>query len=89
MRHHCPDQMEQHAAPVSQAAADQCCATGEERQQHNQSQSPVRIAASVAVTVIDAVPAFVAPEIEPPADKPVARAARSAPLHVLLSVFLI
>jgi hypothetical protein len=91
MRDHCPDQMdgERHAAPVSQAAANRCCATGEQRQQDSRSQSPVRIAASVAVPVIDAVPAFVAPEMAPPADKPVAPAPRSAPLHVLLSVFLI
>ena len=78
-----------HAVPVSQAAANRCCVTGEQRQQNSRSPSPVRIAASVAVPIVDVVPAFVAPVVEAPADKPIAPAARSAPLHVLLSVFLI
>lgn len=87
----CPDRVDAagHAADVSQSAADQCCGTSETRQQHQASQvTSVSFALPPLVLVSD-VPHTAIVVLSHPPRETVPIAARSAPLHILLSVFLI
>jgi hypothetical protein len=72
----------------SQTAADQCCATSEQRGQQHRSQSPERIVLIAAPIVLSAAPVSPA-TVERSRPVRVSAAARSAPLHVLFSVYLV
>ena len=74
---------------MSQDAADRCCATGEQKQQNDRSQAPVRPVPVAPVVLATVVPEYVVAELYRPGHAPLVPPVRSAPLHILLSVFLI
>ena len=88
---HCPDHMGGPTDPAgpSQDAADRCCAAGEQKQQQDRSQSPVRPVPVAPVMLSIVVPEYLVAQLHRPGRAPLVPPVRSAPLHVLLSVFLI
>ena len=91
----CPDQVETdrhsggHSAPVSQAEADQCCATSEQQNQQRTAQfeSPTFLLLAPARTFVIGTADSTPPDRTDPRTDPVPPPA--ARLHLLFSVFLV
>lgn len=91
----CPDQLTPdthsaaHKGPISQAQADACCAASEQQNQQRSSQAATAsflLAPPVEATFQAPVDFSALSRIGLPADSP---PSRSAPLHLLFSVFLV
>ena len=87
----CPDSIGELAGrgDVSQEAADRCCATSEEKNQHDRSQSAVVLFAVPPPTAIGLPPYVDAVHLRRPLLHAIPVARHAAPLYVLFSVFLV
>jgi hypothetical protein len=87
----CPDTLGEAAGhdDISQDAANRCCATSEQKNQQDGSQLAAAVFVVAPLVTVSRVPYTELLPVNSPHLDPVPPALPSAPLHVLLSVFLI